>query len=219
MARAARERGLSYLGVCDHSQSAAYAGGLSAERVALQHAEIDRLNAELGSTFRIFKGIESDVRQDGSLDYPDHVLDRFDFVVASIHSGLTMDRSEATERVCRALAHPRITMLGHPTGRLLLQRDGYELEWERVIETAARHGAAIELNAHPRRLDVDWRHLPAMYQAGVPTSINPDAHSAEGIDDMRYGVGTARKAGTTPGHVLNGMEAEDLARFFAERRR
>jgi DNA polymerase (family 10) len=218
MADAARTRGLHYLGVCDHSPSAAYAGGLSAERVARQHAAIDRLNAEYAGAFRIFKGIESDIRADGGLDYPDDVLARFDFVVASVHSGLEMDEATATERTCRALAHPATTILGHPTGRLLLTRNGFPLDWPRVFEAAARHKVVIELNANPRRLDLDWRLLDACFEAGVPTSINPDAHRPSGLDDMHYGVGVARKAGTTPEFVLNAMETEALERYFEARR-
>jgi len=217
MVEAARARGLSYFGVCDHSPSAAYAGGLSAKRVAEQHREIDRLNAEFAGAFRIFKGIESDIRPDGSLDYPDDVLGRFEFVVASVHSLLDMDEETATERTCRALAHPSTTILGHPTGRLLLTRNGFPLDWDRVFAMAAKHRVAIELNANPRRLDLDWRMLGRCFEAGVPTSINPDAHRVLGIDDMRFGVTVARKAGTTPEWVLNCLETDELDRYFKDR--
>jgi len=218
MAEAARTRGLGYIGICDHSQTAGYAGGLKPDRVRKQRLEIDRLNEEYGGEFRIFKGIESDILADGSLDYDEETLASFDFVVASIHSGLDMLVDEATDRICRALAHPYTTMLGHATGRLLLQRWGYELCWERVIDTARQHGVVIELNANPRRLDVDWRHLRDLYAAGMKTAINPDAHVPDGIDDMRYGVDIARKAGTTAERVLNTMETDDIARYFQERK-
>jgi len=217
MAEAAQGRGLSYLGVCDHSQSAAYAGGLSPQRVQKQHEEIDRLNAEYAGAFRIFKGIESDIRPDGSLDYPDLLLKEFEFVVASVHSLLDMDEQTATERTCRALAHPSTTILGHPTGRLLLTRKGFPLDWDRVFRAAANHSVAIELNANPRRLDLDWRLLGRCFEVGISTCVNPDAHRTSGIDDMRYGVAVARKAGTTPDRVLNCMEVDDLDRYFKDR--
>ena len=218
MARAAKDRGLTYLGMCDHSRSAAYAGGLKEDEIRAQHKEIDKLNAQYGGHFTIFKGIESDILADGSLDYSEAVLASFDFIVASVHSGLNMDEETATLRICRALENPYTTMLGHATGRLLLARRGFPLDWSRVIETAARCGVAIELNANPRRLDVDWRHLRDLYAAGIATSINPDAHVADGIDDMHHGVAVARKAGTTPAQVINCMEATDLGRYFQEKR-
>jgi len=211
-------RGFRYIGICDHSQSAGYAGGLNEARVREQHAEIDKLNSEFAGSFRIFKGIESDIRVDGSLDYPDDVLARFDFVVASIHSVLDMDEATATERTCRALANPYTTFLGHPTGRLLLARNGFPLEWERVIKTAAKHNVSLELNANPRRLDVDWRILPGCFEGGLVTAINPDAHSVAGIDDMSYGVGVARKAGTTKAQTLNCLDTKDLDAYFKARR-
>jgi DNA polymerase (family 10) len=136
--------------------------------------------------------------------------------VASVHSGLDMDEPTATKRICHALDNPYTTMLGHATGRLLLARRGFPLDWVRVIETAARCGVAIELNANPRRLDVDWRHLRELFAAGIATSINPDAHVTDGILDMHHGVAVARKAGTTPAQVINCMEATDLARYFQE---
>ena len=218
MVEGAAARGLTYFGVCDHSRSAAYAGGLSVERIREQHAEIDRLNAKWGDRIRIFKGIESDILADGSLDYPDDVLALFDFVVASVHSGLEMDEETATERVCRAMRNPYTTILGHPTGRLLLDRKGYPLDWPRVVRTAKEEGVVIELNAHPWRLDVDWRHLPLVFSEGVQISINPDAHALDGLDDMRHGVAVARKAGARTSHVLNCKDADELARFFQKAR-
>lgn len=218
MAKAAKDRGLEYIGICDHSPSAAYAGGLTPDRVARQHEEIDTLNAAFDDGFRILKGTESDIRTDGSLDFSDDVLASFDFVVASIHSQLDMDEDAATERICRALENPFTTILGHATARLLLKRRGYPLDWPRVIETAATHGVVIELNANPRRLEIDWTLLPALFAAGVMTSINPDAHSTAGIDDMKYGVCVARKAGTTPDRVLNCMELSEIVQYFDSRK-
>jgi DNA polymerase (family 10) len=155
MAEAIRTRGLSYFGVADHSQSAHYAGGLSLEEVAQQDAEADSLNKRFRDRFRIFKGIESDILLDGSLDYPDDVLARFDFVVASVHSRFKLDPKEQTERFIRAVANPRTTILGHMTGRQLLRRPGYDLDIEKVLEACAKHGVAVEINANPWRLDLD----------------------------------------------------------------
>lgn len=218
MVEAAAQRGLTYFGICDHSRSAAYAGGLTIERVAEQHREVEALNEQYAGRLRIFRGIESDILVDGSLDYPDEVLASFDFVVASVHSGLGMDEETATERVCRAVRNRYTTILGHSTGRLLLMRRGFPLNMEKVVEAAREAGTVIELNGNPRRLDVDWRHLPLMFGQGVRTSINPDAHSLAGLDDMLHGVAVARKAGTTPAQVLNCMEADEIARYFKEAR-
>lgn len=202
MAKACIELGLQYLGMCDHSRSAFYAGGLSIEDVAKQQSEIDSLNAEL-HPFKIFKGIESDILADGSLDYPDEVLKSFDIIVASIHSGLSMSEDKATERIIKAIENPYTSILGHPTGRLLLSRKGYPIDHRKVLEACASNGVAIELNAHPYRLDLDWRFLRLAMELDVPISINPDAHHTKGISDMRYGVLVARKAGVPPSAVLN----------------
>jgi DNA polymerase (family 10) len=209
MADACISNGLQYLAICDHSRSAFYAGGLSIEHVSKQHAEIDTLNAEL-FPFRIFKGIESDILSDGSLDYPDEVLKTFEVVVASVHSGLSMTEEKATERIIKAVENPFTTILGHPTGRLLLSRKGYPLNHRKVIEACASNGVAIELNAHPYRLDIDWRFLQLAMELGVPISINPDAHHTNGINDMRYGVLVARKAGVPASAVLN---SKSLSQF------
>jgi len=157
MAEATRQRGYQYFGVADHSQSAGYAGGLKLEDLESQHAEADALNARSGSRFRIFKGIESDILPDGSLDYPDDVLDRFDFVVASVHSRFQLDKGAQTERILRAVANPHTTILGHMTGRMLMRRAGYEVDVEQILRACARYGVAVEINANPHRLDVDWR--------------------------------------------------------------
>lgn len=196
MCEYAQNAGYVCLGVTDHSQSAFYANGLKPDRVRAQWEEIEALNAEL-APFRIFKGIESDILYDGSLDYKDALLEGFDFVIASVHSQLRMDRDKATARILRAIEHPATTILGHPTGRLLLSREGYELDWDAVFEACARHGVAIELNANPYRLDLDWTLIPRAVAAGVKIAINPDAHSVTGIGDIRYGVMAARKGGLT----------------------
>lgn len=189
-----RNLGYDYIGITDHSQSAFYANGLKPDRVLAQMEEIDALNAEM-APFRIYKGIESDILNDGSLDYEEALLEKFDFVIASVHSNLKMNREKATERVVRAIENPYTTILGHPTGRLLLSRAGYPLDWDAVFEACTRHKVAIELNANPYRLDMDWTLIPEAVRHGIRVSINPDAHSKDGVHDIRYGVMVARKGG------------------------
>jgi DNA polymerase (family 10) len=203
MAERANDLGYQYIGITDHSQSAFYANGLKEDRLRAQWDEIDALNAEFGPAFRILKGIESDILSDGSLDYPDAVLEGFDFVIASVHSNLKMTRERATERVVRAIEHPRTTILGHPTGRLLLSREGYPLDWDAVFEACQKHDVAIELNAHPYRLDIDWTLIPKALQHGIKISINPDAHSLDGLEHVRYGLQVARKGGLTAAACFN----------------
>ncbi|HEX7977490.1 MAG TPA: DNA polymerase/3'-5' exonuclease PolX [Gemmatimonadaceae bacterium] len=217
MADAARERGWSYIGITDHSESAFYAGGLSRDRVAAQHDEIDALNAAR-TDVRILKGVECDILADGSLDYGDALLDRFDFVVGSVHSRFSMDRATMTARVLRAFDDPRLTILGHPTGRLLLSREPYPIDLDAVIDKAGEVGVAIELNADPHRLDLDWRHIPYARERGVPIEIGPDAHSPRGLDHVNTGVGIARKGGLTAGDVLNTRSADDVLAFARARR-
>jgi DNA polymerase (family 10) len=212
MALAAQSAGYEYLGVSDHSRSAAYAGGLSIEAVRRQHQEIDALNDEL-APFRIFKGIESDILADGSLDYPDDVLETFDFVIASVHSNLKMDESQATERILRAVSHPRTTILGHPTGRLLLSREGYPLDHRAVIDRCAETNTAIEINANPARLDLDWRWVDYAVEKGVKICIHPDAHSIEGIEDTSWGVAVAQKTALTPENCFNAADASEFERL------
>ena len=197
-----RSLGYSYIGITDHSQSAFYANGLKPERVLAQMEEINQLNQDL-APFRILKGIESDILNDGSLDYDDAMLEKFDFVIASVHSNLRMNLEKATERIVRAIEHPCTTILGHPTGRLLLSREGYPLDWDAVFEACAKHKVSIELNAHPRRLDLDWTLIPKALAHGIRISINPDAHSKDGILHTRYGVMVARKAGLIAAQCLN----------------
>lgn len=209
MCEQARLLGYEYIGITDHSQAAFYANGLKPERVLAQMAEIDALNAEL-APFRIFKGIESDILNDGSLDYEEEILEKFDFIIASVHSNLKMTKEKATERVLRAVQHPRTTILGHPTGRLLLSREGYPLDWETIFDACAKHGVSIELNANPHRLDLDWSLIPEALRRGIRISINPDAHSMEGIRDIRYGVLAARKGGLTAAGCLNALGSGDV---------
>ena len=215
MAEAARARGLEYFGICDHSRSLTIAHGMPIPRVRRQHEEIARLNAVFaedgGAPFRIFAGIESDILADGSLDYPDEVLASFDLVVASIHSGFNMTEAEATARLIRAVENPFTTILGHPTGRLLLAREGYPIDHEAVIEACAEHGVAIELNANPYRLDLDWRWIRAATGRGVLIAINPDAHAKEQLDLVRWGVATGRKGYLTAEQCLNALPLEAFA--------
>lgn len=211
------ELGLSYLGICDHSKTAVYANGLSMERVQEQWAEIDRLNQQL-APFKIFKGIESDILGDGSLDYPDDLLAKFDFVVASIHSNLKMDEERATQRLLKAIENPYTTILGHPTGRLLLSRSGYPIDYQKVIDACAANGVVIEINANPLRLDLDWRWHRYALEKGVLLSINPDAHRTEGLMDMQYGIYVARKGGLSPEKCLNAFSLADIEAHFYNRK-
>lgn len=221
MCEAVRALGLGYYGVCDHSQSAAYAGGMKEEKVNAQHAEADLLNenyAKKGQPFRVFKGIESDIKEDGSLDYPDEVLKRFDFIVASVHSRFDLDEKSQTARVVKAVQNPYTTILGHMTGRLLLRRTGYKLDVERVLEACAANGVAVEINAHPVRLDVDWRWHARAKELGCLVSINPDAHTIPEIEHYRFGVAVARKGGLAAKDNLTSLDAEALAKHFSARK-
>jgi DNA polymerase (family 10) len=203
MAAAAQARGMKYLGIADHSRSAAYAGGLSIERVRDQWAAIDALNKTFRGKLHLFKGTECDILADGSLDYPDELLDGFDYVVASVHSNFNLPREAMTRRLVQAVSNPRVTMLGHPTGRLLLARDGYDLDLDAVIDAAAAAGTMIEINANPHRLDLDALHCRRARQKGVMIVINPDAHSVGGLDDLEYGVSVARRGWLCKDDVWN----------------
>ena len=211
MAQEVKALGYEYLVISDHSKSAFYANGLSPERVLAQMEEIDRLNREM-SPFRVFKGIESDILADGSLDYPREILDVFEVVIASIHSNLKMEEEKATRRLIKAIEQPQTRILGHPTGRLLLSRPGYPIRHREVIDACSANGVAIELNANPHRLDLDYTWIPYALEKGVSIAINPDAHSKSGIRDIRFGVLAARKGGLDAEHCLN---AKDLAQFTA----
>jgi DNA polymerase (family 10) len=218
MAEACIARGYSYLGLTDHSKVAAYANGLNEDRLRQQGEEVDLLNKEYAGRFRILKGTECDILRDGALDFDDKTLANLDFVVASIHSNFNLSKEEQTQRMLRAIANPYVDIIGHPTGRILLGRAGYELDMEAVIDAAVHYNACIEVNSHPSRLDIDWRLLRKARDKGMKTSIDPDAHVTTGIDDMRYGVGVARKGWIRASDVLNAMPIEELVAYFRARR-
>ncbi len=208
----AQEQGYAYIGITDHSKAAFYANGLKPERVLQQFKEIDEMNAQM-TDFRILKGIESDILADGSLDYEEDLLKQFDFIIASVHSNLRMDEEKATQRLLTAIENPYTSMLGHPTGRLLLSRPGYPIDHKKIIDACAANQVAIELNASPYRLDLDWTWIPYALEKGVLISINPDAHSREGIHDIYFGSLAARKGGLTAEHCLNARSVEDFLAF------
>ena len=218
MAEACIARGLTYLGLTDHSKTAAYAGGLNEEDLRRQHEEIDQLNKEFAGRLRILKGIECDILRDGSMDFADDVLATLEFVVASIHSLFNLSSEEQTQRMLRAISNPYVDIIGHPTGRILLGREGYTLDIEAVIDAAAEHGVCIEINAHPSRLDLDWRYLHRARDKGIKIPIDPDAHVISGLDDMRFGIGIARKGWLRASDVLNTMTIDALLDYFNNRR-
>lgn len=213
MAKSAIEKGYEYLVLSDHSQSAFYANGLTPERIAEQHVEIDALNEKL-APFRIFKSIEADILNDGSLDYTDKVLSTFDLVIASVHSNLKMSEEKAMQRVLTAIRNPFTTILGHPTGRLLLSREGYPLDHKVIIDECVKHNVVIEINAHPRRLDLDWTHIAYAIEKGALLSINPDAHSVEGYHDVYYGTLAAQKGGLTAKQNLSSFSLQEFEAFL-----
>ncbi|MFD2513812.1 DNA polymerase/3'-5' exonuclease PolX [Pontibacter locisalis] len=217
MATFCRDMGYQYLGISDHSKTASYAGGLREGDVLRQQREIDELNKKL-APFKIFKGIESDILGDGSLDYDEDILRTFDFIVASVHSSLNMDEKKATSRLITAIENPYTTMLGHPTGRLLLRREGYPINHRMVIEACAANNVIIEINSNPWRLDLDWRWVQYALEKGVMLSINPDAHHTSGYDDMRYGVLVGRKGGLTKEMTFNARSVEEVEKYFRNRK-
>jgi len=217
MAMAARKLGLQYLGIADHSQSLKMANGLTPERVHQQQAEIDQLNSRM-SDFTIFKGTECDILPDGQLDYPDDVLVSFDYVVASIHTHFNQTLEEMTARIVRAVSHPRVTMLGHGTGRLVLRREPYKVDMEAVMKAAAKHGTRIEINAHPFRLDIDWLACKRAKSLGVGLVINPDAHATQEIAHIGYGVDVARRGWLEKSDVLNTLPADQVAKALAAKK-
>jgi len=212
--QAADQAGLKYLGISDHSQSAAYAGGLKTDQLEKQRAEIAALNQKQKKV-HLFWGIESDILPDGSLDYSDEELARFDFVIASIHSRFNMSETEMTRRIIRAIENPHTTMLGHPTGRLLLARDPYPVDMGQVLEAAARCGVIIELNANPHRLDLDWRLMKKARELGLKIALNPDAHHLDGLEDISYGVGIARKGWLSKEDVINCLDSEQMQSYLS----
>jgi DNA polymerase (family 10) len=219
MAQAAKAMGLKYLGIADHSRSLTIANGLSPERLRAQIAEIDALQKRIKG-LKIFKGTECDILDDGSLDYDDDLLAELDYVVASAHSMTSwgMNREQMTERIVRAIRNPRVTMLGHATGRLLLKRNGYPVDLEAVLQAAAECGTLIEINADPHRLDLDWVHCKRARAMGVMLVINPDAHSTGGLANYTFGVDVARRAWLEKEHVFNTRGAAEVAKWLTERK-
>jgi DNA polymerase (family 10) len=211
------DKGYEYLGLSDHSKSAFYADGLREFDIIKQHEEIDKLNQEY-APFRIFKGIESDILNDGSLDYEPDVLASFDFIVASIHSNLNMNQEKATQRLLKAIENPYTTMLGHPTGRLLLKRKAYPIDHKKIIDACAKHKVIIEINANPWRLDLEWQWVNYAISQGVILSINPDAHEIDGFEDMKYGVYIGRKGGLTKELTFNAWGLERVEKYLANRK-
>jgi len=212
------QKGFEYLVISDHSKSAAYANGLSEERIREQHHYIDELNEKF-KPFRIFKSIECDILNDGSLDYSNQVLSTFDLVITSVHSNLKMTEEKAMMRLLRAVENPYTTILGHMTGRLLLSRSGYPVDHHKIIDACARHQVVIELNAHPRRLDIDWKYIGYAIEKGVLISIDPDAHALDGFDDIRYGVLAAQKAGLTRERNLSSFTREQFEDYLEKIRK
>ncbi|HEX6627584.1 MAG TPA: DNA polymerase/3'-5' exonuclease PolX [Gemmatimonadaceae bacterium] len=217
LAQGAMERGWDYIGISDHSESAFYARGLKRDRLLRQHEEIDELNSRLEG-IRILKGIEADILADGRVDYDADILDTFDYVIGSIHSRFSMDGDAMTKRVLTALDDPHLTILAHPTGRLLLSREPYALDVEAVLEKAAQVGVSVELNADPHRLDLDWRYCRRAKELGVTIEIGPDAHSVAGLDNVHFGIGLARKAWLEAGEILNTRSADEVIAFARKRR-
>jgi DNA polymerase (family 10) len=218
MATHAKQLGLQYLVISDHSKTAFYANGLNEDRVFAQHRQVDELNARL-APFKIFKSIESDILNDGSLDYSNEVLASFDLVIASVHSNLKMTEEKAMMRLLKAIENPYTSILGHMTGRLLLSRNGYPVDHKRVVDACAAHNVVIEVNAHPRRLDIDWRWIEYALEKNVLISINPDAHATDGYDDCRFGVLVAQKGGLTKERNLSSFSLEDFEEFVREQKR
>lgn len=217
MAKECIRRGLEYLVISDHSQTAFYANGLKADRVLEQHRYVDELNTRL-APFKIFKSIESDILNDGSLDYPAEILETFDLIIASVHSNLKMNEEKAMSRVMKAIENPYTRILGHPTGRLLLSRHGYPLDHKKIIEACASNNVVIELNAHPRRLDIDWKWISYAIEKGVLLSIDPDAHALSGFDDIKYGVLAAQKGGMEKENNLSSFSLKDFETWLSAKK-
>jgi DNA polymerase (family 10) len=218
MVVAARDRGYRYVGISDHSQSAFYANGLKEPRIRQQWKEIEGLQ-EKYPEIHIFKGIEADILPDGTMDYPDELLCQFDFIIASVHSRFNLSEADQTRRVCRALANPYVTMLGHPTGRLLLSRPGYRLNMMEVMETAARHAKVLEINGSRHRLDLDWRDIRLGKAEGLKFSVNPDAHAVDELDNVALAVNVAQKGGLQVEDIVNTRPLSAMKAFLEKRER
>jgi DNA polymerase (family X) len=214
---ACKNKGFEYSVISDHSKNAHYAGGLKEDKILRQFKEIDAWNKEM-KPFKIFKSIECDILVSGDLDYDNHFLKKFDMVIVSIHQLLKMDEVKATARLIKAIENPYTTILGHMTGRQLLIRPGYPVNFKKVIDACAANHVVIELNANPYRLDMDWSHIPYALRKGVMISINPDAHSIREINNIRWGVSAARKGGLTPDMTFNAMSLSELTKWLAQRR-
>ncbi len=217
MLSAAHSRGWEYVGISDHSPAAYYAGGLTPERLKQQHAEIAR-HEESVAPMRVFRGSEADILPNGTMDYGDKILAKLDFVIASVHSNFKMEKDEMTDRILRAMDDPHVTFIGHLTGRKLLAREGYSVEYDRIFEKAGERGVMIEINGNPNRLDLDWRHIGRALDRGVVFSINPDAHSISEYNAVITGTWVARKAGLSPKHIFNTKPVDEIAEFFASRK-
>ncbi len=219
MVRAAQDRGWEYLGIADHSKSSFQANGLTEARLEKQVARIRELNLSEAFSVHVFSGVECDILPDGRLDFDDEVLATLDYVVASVHSSFTQGEKEMTRRLIRAIEHPSVTMLGHLTGRLLLAREGYAVNPAKIIDAAAANGVILEINAHPRRLDMDWRHWKRAAAKGVLASVNPDAHDVKGFEYVRAGVTVARKGWLTRASVFNTRSLEQVREYLEGRKR
>jgi DNA polymerase (family 10) len=213
MALACIAQGFEYLVISDHSKSAFYANGLNEERIKAQHQYIDELNKKL-APFKIFKSIESDILNDGALDYSDNLLSTFDMVIASVHSNLKMSEEKAMSRLLTAIENPYTTVLGHPTGRLLLSRKGYPIDHEKIIDACIANDVVIEINAHPRRLDLDWTWIKIAQEKGAILSINPDAHHIDGYHDVKYGVLAAQKGGLKKQNNLSSYSLQEIESYL-----
>ncbi len=213
MAKGAQTLGMDYLGITDHSQTAVYAGGLTEAKVEQQAREIAAVNESLEG-FTVFRGIESDILPNGSLDYPDDVLASFDFIVIAIHSAFNLSESEMTKRIIHGIENPHATMLAHPTGRILLTREGYQIDMNAILDACAANDVIVEINSHPSRLDLDWRHVRNARDKGVKIAIAPDAHSVKAMEDFRYGVAVARKGWLGAADVVNAMTTDEIAALF-----
>jgi DNA polymerase (family 10) len=218
MAQGARDLGLQYLGIADHSKSSFQAHGLDEKRLLAQVEQIRELNKTHDDGFRIFSGVECDILKDGRLDFPDEILAQLDYVVASVHASFTLSEKEMTKRIIRAIENRYVTILGHPTGRLLLSREPYQVDLIEVIKAAAATGTVIELNANPRRLDLDWRYWKVAKEHGVSCSINPDAHTVRGLQDLWFGILIARKGWLTREDVVNCLPLTQIQKRLTEKR-
>jgi DNA polymerase (family 10) len=218
MAEACISRGYEYLVVSDHSVTSFYANGLDAQRIMKQHEEIDALNQKL-SPFKIYKSIECDILGDGRLDYDDAILSSFDLVIVSVHQNLKMTEEKAMSRLLQAIANPHTRILGHPSGRLLLSRKAYPLDYPALIAACKQYDVVIEINANPRRLDIDWQWIQEAIHQGVMLSVNPDAHTIEGIDDIRYGVLSAQKGMLTADMNLSSLTREAFEQFLKRKQK